>query len=451
MHKHRKIVSFASLILLLSAVIFILLVITSVNSFSIQRIRKQTASPSSIEKPSALTLTKPIERRPPELVRIKNINGKVCAPWFAPTGDRILCYAGSIEHPELWLMSASEGLEKLLLKDELITFRWAYDNTSILYSPDLSFATGAVTSSSVQPLFLLNVDTGERREIGSTTKTAQLATVSSSEIIFQEQEVVKSVNLRSGTEKRVLNFSTTFYLPPSPPITDAQMGYEPTTIPDIFLTPSAEEMIPITITPSVDPLAPGCFPPSCDTRFLLSPDGKKLAIHQIFPQGNALVLVDVATQHTTLVTTQTVDSMYPFGWSPDSKRLAYTIVVETTRNPELWLVNADGTESRLLAAAKNRMGIYEYITWLPNNVDIVYVFTPSGSTTGQGAEYQVVSVEGGEPFILFTNGYGLEIFDGGRQLRFSREVHEGQFDPASWTAKLSDTTVNFLPLINQSR
>ncbi|MFZ4664171.1 MAG: hypothetical protein ACOYNY_44640 [Caldilineaceae bacterium] len=452
MLNRRTITTVAVLLLLSTAVAGTSLIMAFVDNFSTTLQHHQAASPASVTELSSRTITKPVARRPSELVRVHNINGKTCAPWFAPTGDRLLCYAGTLEHPELWLISASEGLEKLLLKDELVSFRWASDDTTILYVPEFSLPKNTLDSPSTQPLTLLNVDTGERRNIGLTTRGAPFSSPSAAIVAFQEQEVVKASNLHTGVEQRILSTSVIYSLGESASVASTDPGYEPTKMPDIFLTPAPEEMIPITTTPIANPLAPGCFPPSCDTRFLLSPNGKKLAVHQILPQGNVLLIIDVATQGSALITKQVVNSIYPFGWSPDSNRLAYATVSETTRSPELWLVDADGIEPRLLGSAKERTGIYEYVTWLPNGVDIVYVFTPSGSSTSQGAEYQIISVEGGDPFTLFTNGYGLEVFDGGRRLLFSREVYEGRFDPGTWIANLSDKpTLNFLPLINRGQ
>ena len=446
MHKYKHIISVSTFLVLITIAGLIVFILASANAIPATIItQKSTTLLPSIQRIESVTASKmildaPIPRRPIEPIRIEQASDKKCTPWFAKTEDKYLCYAGSTEHPELWLASESKDIEKMLVDGELINFQWAYDDQHIVYSPWPDPSPNALVppKPSSKPVFLLNVDTGERKEIGQTTLGWNIVSAPTGDIAFLDGDVIYMVNPLQGSERQVASALTTGR-PPEPTPTDAQaQNTETEKIPDFLLTPRPEELIPLTQTNEMNGEALGCFPPDCEVRFRISPDGKKLALQQNILHRVTLVIVDIDTQKSWLITDQMAESWYPFAWSPDSQKVAYAIVPEETRTPELWIVNADGREPHQLVVAKGGQGLYEYITWLANAQDVLYVFSPGGASTGEWSEYQVVGIQGGEPYTLFTGGYGVEVFDGGRRIRFSRESVDGKFDPSSWTAVLSN-------------
>jgi Tol biopolymer transport system component len=76
-----------------------------------------------------------------------------------------------------------------------------------------------------------------------------------------------------------------------------------------------------------------------------SPDGKRIAY--IDAKSGRLVLVDVASRHTTTIDRFT--SVTGVAWSPDSTQLLVTARPDPSACSSLWQIGADGSGARLLA------------------------------------------------------------------------------------------------------
>ncbi|MEZ4863601.1 MAG: hypothetical protein R3C14_19935 [Caldilineaceae bacterium] len=359
-------------------------------------------------------------------------------PKFSPFSNRYIFTTLINSMPTgLWLASISKGVEKQLISDQNVGFAWAYDDNHIIYSPmpQPSEDPFAPYPPIPQPIILVSLDSGEQNEIGKSTLGWDVVSAPTGDIAFVNGEQVEIVNPLSGN-KRYVPSALTIGLPVIPIPTPIQDVIQtPEKIPDFLLTPNPEELTPLP--PDAAPsTAPNCFYPDCQVRIRISPDGKKLAIHQIVPHHVTLVIVEIDTQKSIFVTDQ-ISGWYSFDWSPDSTRLSYAIQPADTRVPELWIVNANGSEPHQLVSAKDRRGIYEYITWMTNNKDILYIYTPSGAESDQWAEYQMVDTISGNSSLLFRNGFNLQLFNNGHQLRFFRENHaDQQVDFRNWTADL---------------
>ena len=107
-----------------------------------------------------------------------------------------------------------------------------------------------------------------------------------------------------------------------------------------------------------------------------APDGRSLAV-QI---NQDVALIDFATGTIRRLTHAPNDGMNPT-WSPDGRRIAFV----TTRSgqAEIFVMNADGTEQRPLAAMPN-VNLVDP-RWSPAGERVVYVALPSANRDQPGA------------------------------------------------------------------
>lgn len=382
----------------------------------------------------SLVFTDPVPRRPVAMQRVEEREGKRCVPYYTFTGDHYLCYAGTKGHPELWLVSDSKGFETLLLEEPII-FRWADDGQHIVFSPEPvpSSDPFAPPLVEVRLVYWMDVVESERREIGQTTST-KLDTTPNGDIAFLYEDTLHVVNPRKGTEYILPSAFTIGH--PSTPVPEPASPSTPEVIPEFLQGTLAP---PSTLTPTADPvLTFSQHYPNLELRFALSPDGRKVILHQINHGRGSLVLVDLETQTARLLTTQADDEWSGFDWSPDGTQVVYASVHEERWTPELWLVPSEGDDPPRLLMAEERRGRYEWVTWHPNKQDLLYVYTPAGNDDRQSAEYRVMNVEKGDSFTLFTNGWGLTLFDGGRQFSIARDYLDGMPERRSWIVKLTE-------------
>jgi Tol biopolymer transport system component len=123
-----------------------------------------------------------------------------------------------------------------------------------------------------------------------------------------------------------------------------------------------------------------------------SPDGARIAMHV----WRDVHVLDLATRALTRLTVDPSNGMYP-SWSPDGARLAF---MSWRSGPtELYTMNADGTDQRLLVRMPNGSALDP--RWSPKGDRIVFVHVPETSvhdaqTGGQYREIYVVDVATGE-------------------------------------------------------
>ncbi|MDH7487249.1 MAG: hypothetical protein QHJ81_13355 [Anaerolineae bacterium] len=289
-------------------------------------------------------------------------------PKFAPDGNRYICSLGDLESRGLWLRSLDRGLERLLTKKPGGTAAWSPDGRAIAYieRPD---QTVHVEGGIVK---FLDLESGQEIEAGITDFTYRLDFTPDGKLVYH----------RRG-ELRL---------------------FDPTL--------RSERAVPgVTVANNL---------PYYYSEFKFSPDGKRIAGLEVAYDQGVLTVVDIETGQRIKISDQIGPPWGPFDWSPDGQQLAYSIVLEETRFPELWLVNADGSEPRRLCTTDQR-GSYDFVTWLPNGKAILFVLMPgSGTDPILWSAYQVISPLGGEPKTLFTGGASIQLVDQGRQMVFYR-------------------------------
>lgn len=383
-----------------------------------------SATNAAITEPSKATIVKPLPS--PKLSDGAEFRLPIHNPKFSPFSERYLFTALVNSAPSgLWLASLSRGVEKELVATGGVGFAWGYDDNHIIYSPLPDFNNPPLMA---QPVILVSLESGEQTEIGQSTLGWGVAVAPTGDIALMNGEHVEIVNTISGV-KRIVPDALSIGVSVEPtPMSTSELAKTPEPIPD-FLQPATAPLT-VTVIPS-----PSCLYPDCQIRMHISSDGTKLALHQLVPSRSTLVIVEIDTQKSVFVSDQ-IAGWYSFDWSSDSQKLAYAIQPPNTRTPELWIVNADGSDLRQVAYAKDRRGLYEYVTWLPNNQAILYVFTPTGAEPSQWAAYQIVELSSNVPSTLFTNGSNLQLFNGGRQVRFFRESPEHQM--SYWIADLTN-------------
>ncbi|MCC6166259.1 MAG: hypothetical protein IT329_03440, partial [Caldilineaceae bacterium] len=340
----------------------------------------------------------------------------------------------------LWLGSVSAGIERTLLTNQRVYYEWAYDDQHILYIPwpDPPKDPFAPPPVLLQPITLLDLESGEQKEIGWTTQYRRIQVIATGDIAFLNQDVLHIVNPIQGTERQIASTFTIGH-PPAPtpePIPPAT----PEVIPEYLqITPTPADDTPLPAPTSLPELTFSQLYPNIEVRFALSPDGRKVLLHQVVNGHGALVLVDIATQAAQLLTTQAGDTWFPYSWSPDGTQVAYVTIAEATWTPELWVVDAESKAPPQLLVKEDRRGLYEWVTWHPNGRDLLYVFTPMGANSSQWAEYQVVSRVGDAPYTLFTGGSTLNLFDKGAGVVFFRENDtNGIIEFSQWIADLTE-------------
>jgi len=106
-----------------------------------------------------------------------------------------------------------------------------------------------------------------------------------------------------------------------------------------------------------------------------SPDGSSLAVQV----DQDVAIIDFASDTIRRLTHAPEDGMNPT-WSPDGKRIAF--VTTRSGHAEIYLMNADGTEQKRLAAMPN-MNLIDP-RWSPKDDRIVFVALPSANRDAGG-------------------------------------------------------------------
>jgi Tol biopolymer transport system component len=146
----------------------------------------------------------------------------------------------------------------------------------------------------------------------------------------------------------------------------------------------------------------------------------------------SLYLIDVRARKRITLSDGVGIFVRPMAWSPDGRKLAFSVQPDSTRVAELWLVNADGSSTHRLWRDEQARA-FEWLTWMPDGQTLLFINNPGGTSFGPGYVYMVISVSGGPPKELFANGESLDLFDNGNKILISRSVK----DAGDWIVELA--------------
>jgi hypothetical protein len=354
-------------------------------------------------------------------------------PKFSPFSDRYLFSTLVNGAPTgLWLASITNGPIKVFFKEGAYFYQWGPDDEHILYSPMPKYDQPAA-----QPVYLRNLATDAVRELGQTTLGWDIDSTAAGDIAFLNEDTLVIINTNKDVKKQIDSVFTIGHPPTPTPVPIPST--EPEKIPDFLLTPEPTDPADSQRPTGEQILSFQAMYPYLQVRFDLSPDGAKVVLHQIAYDSGSLVLVDLTTQQSTLLTTEAGNTWYPFGWSSDSKTLAYSTFSKETSLPELWLLSLNGNNPPQQLNKEQSRGKYEFVTWLTNRPEIVYVFTPSGPEASQRSQYRLVDPSPGNAYLLFEGGTTIQLADHGNYLYFYKESHsEGMFEIEDWIMRLGN-------------
>ncbi|GAB4435232.1 MAG: hypothetical protein Fur0044_32490 [Anaerolineae bacterium] len=313
------------------------------------------------------------------------------APQFAPDGNRYLCRRGQPAR-EMWLGTLDKGITELLVK-EVADYAWTPNGKEVVYTEWVD--------SKEKPLKMLDLDTGSVSELGtSDLPYSMMQFTPAQELIYAQHGELRAAKLASDTGRTVISQDQT--ITEIPPFND-------------------------------DPLY--------QISFEFSPDGERIAIAEGTYSNNTLAIVDRNTGKTIEISNEIGASLDAFSWSPDGRKLAYSIISKDDNQAELWLVDADGSNPNLLTETNEQMS-YNFLNWLPNGKVILFVLIPTGGTNAiQESIFQVIDSKGGEPQTLFTDGSYLQLIGNGNRLVFYREYYDENSGRVSksgyWIASLT--------------
>lgn len=292
-----------------------------------------------------------------------------CAVKFAPDGHRFACNlqldAQTWLSGQLWLGSLEHGLERQVAEGYSIR-QWSPDGRGFF------FATRPPGPNRKYNLYFFDLNRGSQQLLAKGVDNDRVEYIPGTrEVAYIQQGELHFRSLETGAE-RVLSRR-------------------------MFVAPQ-------NFTHSI---------------FRISPDGKRAAIVDILPQGRSISIVDLESGDEIRIAgdSDLRAEWYPMAWSSDGRYLAYGVFPSPRQMPELWIVNADGSNPRKLYT-ENVRGRYEFLQWLPNGDAIFLIFVPRGTDAYKQARYQVISAHDGTRQILFTGGGYLELVKGGRFLAF---------------------------------
>lgn len=137
--------------------------------------------------------------------------------------------------------------------------------------------------------------------------------------------------------------------------------------------------------------------------FELSPDGSRLAF---WSKGRFQVMGFMNGQLSTItdVPVQILGRSLPaLAWSPDGQKLAY-IAGRSGAQPELWVMNADGTGHFLLL--RGQQEVFDHLTWSPDGRYIAFSHSATGSNMPGALQIYLVKATGSQPLNLTPNYQG---------------------------------------------
>ncbi|MGB8648713.1 MAG: SpoIID/LytB domain-containing protein, partial [Anaerolineae bacterium] len=133
-------------------------------------------------------------------------------------------------------------------------------------------------------------------------------------------------------------------------------------------------------------------------------------------------------------------------WSHDGTRLAFLITQDGV-DPELWMVQADGSNARRLAAGRTEY--FAGVDWAPDDSNLIFTRTPTGSSISSASEIWRVQANGSRAEAL-TRNHTEEVAPryspDGRQIAFLRDGDVWVMTVDGAALPLADPTPNSPPV-----
>lgn len=286
----------------------------------------------------------------------------------------------------VWLGTFKKGLTKQLAEKPGYV-RWFPDGQKIAY------AVG-VPSGKASTLFEIDLASGQRTEIGQTLNASHFQVDTAGRILFIARD--------------------------GPALWDSN-----NTETKIVSQPGSQIGILMENSFTGDPAA-------ADSSFLLSPDGRYLAIQSVWYEKGTLSLVDLESSATVTVTEQIGNAALPMTWAPDSSKLLYSTQDDETVGSGLWFVNADGTNPQQIWQTDQCVNI-QYVKLMTDGETPIFVCTKGGNSFEVYWHYMALDPSSGVLNDLFTNGEGLDLVNDGFDVLILRSIQ----DVGDWILEIS--------------
>jgi Tol biopolymer transport system component len=291
---------------------------------------------------------------------------------LAPDGEQFICS----NKDGLWYGSLGKGIEKRLADSGYP--EWFPDGKRIAYFQ-------VAPPGKLSKLYQIDISSGAQTIISNATSGFHIRISAQNQLLFPEKGRLQVWNPQTKVSTP-LSFQTS---------SGAASNYVPEFSTDIN---------------------------SLDSDYSLSPDGQHIVVHGVLYGGGTLYLINLVSGQAITLTKTIEDYYQPFGWSPDGRQLAFDIQVPYD-HPELWLINADGTNLHRIWQGPYR-GAFTHLTWMPDGQTLLFIYQAMASTAEVYDVYEAINVNGGPPKDLFKDGGTLTIHAGGKRLMFTRTMSE---------------------------
>ncbi len=310
----------------------------------------------------------------------------------SPDRKRFVCPAVR-DGRGVWLGNFKRGLTKQLAE------RGGY----VQWFPDgkrIAYAVGAPYGHATK-LYEIDLATGKKTEVGQTSDASHFQVDQNGQIFFLGKDGLRTWNSQNGAQMELSATNPTLQS-----ITDSAFSGDAAT---------------------------------ADSDFLLSPDGKYMAITTVWYDQGTLSITDINAGSVVTVTDQIGESGLPVAWSPDGTQLAYSTRTEHGTTPlpfngsMLWLADANGTNPREIFRTDKCVTL-EYVTWAPDGQTLLFVCTEGGNSFEVDWHYMAFDPRTGTLKELFTNGEGLDLVNDGLDILILRSVE----NTGNWIVEISE-------------